>query len=81
MSDPSWDQAWRTDDPSQYWADAWADAALQVDDLKAKLAVFANLYQPHLYGKFDDHPVFAINDAMITVGNLRDAVIAVKGSL
>lgn len=46
--------------------------------LKEALKPFASLYQEHLFRKQDDHPVFAINDALITVGDLRKAVELLK---
>ncbi len=81
MSGPNWDKAWATDDPAQYWASEYQKLAAQLSAAKAALKPFAALYQSHLYGKFDNQPVFGINDATITVGELRDAVIVVKGSL
>ena len=37
------------------------------------LRVFADLYQKHHHGGPDDKPSFAINDAMVTIGDIRKA--------
>ena len=40
------------------------------------LRPFADLYDDCLNGKSDNHPVFALNDNAITVGDLRRAMSA-----
>lgn len=41
--------------------------------------VLAQMYQPHIAGKPDDWVVFGINDAKLTVGDLRDALLVDRG--
>lgn len=42
-------------------------------------AALAEMYQPHIAGLPDDRIIFGINDAKLTVGDLRDAVLVERG--
>lgn len=50
----------------------------QRDELFSALVPFTHLLQPHNDKGADYLPVFAINDAVITKGDLRRACIAIQ---
>lgn len=57
-----------------------AEAKAEIERLRGVLEPFAAMLKPHHGALREDHPVMGIEDSIFTVGDLREAVEAMKGS-